>query len=100
MAVTAESVAGWLKIGLPTGDELARLELVIAAVAAHLSAHYVISDPPDAAQDLAAIMLAARLWQRRDSPGGVQGFGEFGPVRVTRVDPDIARMLTPLVVFG
>lgn len=42
---------------------------------------------------LAATMFAARLYQRRNSPNGVEAVGEMGTTYVARYDPDIARML-------
>jgi len=41
----------------------------------------------------AALMLSARLFGRRASPMGVIGVGDFGPVRISRSDPDIAHLL-------
>lgn len=40
-----------------------------------------------------ANMLAGRLYRRRNSPNGVESFGELGPVYVQRRDPDIAMLL-------
>lgn len=40
-----------------------------------------------------ATLLGARLFRRRNSPAGVESFGEFGAVYVMRNDPDIAMML-------
>lgn len=40
-----------------------------------------------------SVMLAARLFSRRNSPAGVESFGELGPVYVTRNDPDISLLL-------
>lgn len=40
-----------------------------------------------------ATMLAARVWRRRNSPAGVETFGEMGPLYVQRNDPDIAMLL-------
>lgn len=40
-----------------------------------------------------ANMLAARLYRRRNSPSGVEAFGDLGPVYVQRRDPDIAMLL-------
>lgn len=41
----------------------------------------------------ATVMWAARLWKRRQSVSGVEGFGEFGPVRISRHDADIEGLL-------
>lgn len=47
---------------------------------------------PDAEVYQAAVMLAARLVRRRNSPGGVETFGE-SVTYVSRHDPEIARAL-------
>ncbi|HET6504614.1 MAG TPA: head-tail connector protein [Amycolatopsis sp.] len=36
----------------------------------------------------ATILLAARLFRRKDSPEGVKGFSDLGVVRVSKYDPD------------
>lgn len=41
----------------------------------------------------ATLMLSARLYGRKASPMGVIGVGDFGPVRISRSDPDIAYLL-------
>ena len=43
----------------------------------------------------AAIMSSTRLYKRYDSPLGVLGFGDLGVVRISRLDPDIASLLSP-----
>lgn len=43
----------------------------------------------------ATVLLAARIFKRNDSPGGVMGFGDIGVVRVSRIDPDIDRLIMP-----
>ena len=47
---------------------------------------------PDAEVYQAAVMLAGRLVRRRNSPGGVETFGE-SVTYVSRYDPEIARAL-------
>jgi hypothetical protein len=46
----------------------------------------------------AAMMLAARLYRRKDSPQGVMGSSEWGAIRVSRLDPDVEALLTPFVM--
>lgn len=41
----------------------------------------------------AVILLAARLYKRRNSPEGVAGWDEQGVVRILARDPDIERLL-------
>lgn len=40
-----------------------------------------------------ATMLAARLFERRNSPNGVAAFGDGGVAYVQRNDPDVAQLL-------
>ena len=49
---------------------------------------------PGAVQQ-AALILAARLFQRRSSPLGIAAgiVNDFGPIRITRQDPDMQRLL-------
>lgn len=57
----------------------------------------VVGDPPaPEAPDVviqAITMLAARLYRRRFSTGGFEGFGDLGVVRVPVLDPDIEDLL-------
>lgn len=49
----------------------------------------------------ATLIKAARLYLRKDSPQGVIGFGDFGPVRVSaKGDPDVCDLLDPYRVHG
>lgn len=54
---------------------------------------------PDAIAE-ATLLLANRRFMRRDSPEGVSGWAQDGPVRVSRFDPDIEDLITPYVIPG
>lgn len=41
----------------------------------------------------AVLLLAARLYKRRQSPEGVSGWDDLGVVRIMSRDPDIAALL-------
>lgn len=44
----------------------------------------------------ACLIKASRLFHRKDSPQGIAGFGEFGPVRLSRTeDADVEALLNP-----
>ncbi len=45
----------------------------------------------------ASILLASRQYKRYDSPLGVAGFGDLGVIRVSNIDPDIAKLLEPFM---
>lgn len=51
------------------------------------------SVPEDVSE--AVLLLASRLYVRRDSPTGVAGFGDMGVVRVSSQDSDVKAMLAP-----
>lgn len=45
----------------------------------------------------ATLIWASRLYNRRESPAGVLGFGEMGAVRLPSLDPDVQVLLNPYV---
>ena len=65
--------------------------MVVAAVNAQVTVWH--GDDWPAGVQLGAIMLAARLHRRRNSPAGVEAAGELGPVYVARYDSDLDRNL-------
>jgi hypothetical protein len=101
-APTVEDVKNWGD--LDTGGVVvpAILDRVFAATIVFLQSRYALlpADLEDWEEDanLGLIMQAARLYKRRRSPEGVAGFAEFGVVRVSRVDPDVAELLKPYYV--
>ena len=49
----------------------------------------------------AALMLAARYYQRRSSPLGITtGFQDWGPMRISRQDPDVHALLAQYKVLA
>jgi hypothetical protein len=46
----------------------------------------------------ASTLLAMRIYKRKDTPLGFEGFQDFGAVRITRTDPDIAAMLSDFTI--
>lgn len=50
----------------------------------------------------AALLMSCRLFQRKASPLGFQAgaISEFGPVRISRTDPDVAALLQGAKIFG
>lgn len=92
---------------LTTDTEKRELDGPVGAVLALMSRWHDLSVTPDDADDTApavedwpadlyrgAVMLAARLYRRKNSPDAtIAAEGEFGPMYVTRNDPDIAMLL-------
>lgn len=52
------------------------------------------TDPWPPTTEFAAKLQGARFVKRRASPEGVAGMGDFGPVRVVGLDPDIENLLS------
>ena len=48
----------------------------------------------------ATLIQAARLYKRRESPEGVLGNAEWGSIRLSRVDPDVAALLSRFTRLG
>lgn len=46
---------------------------------------------------MATLLLASRLYLRKDSPEGVLASAEFGSIRVSRWDPDVDALVAPYV---
>lgn len=54
---------------------------------------------PSAVKQACRIQVS-RMFKRADSPLGVAGFGEFGVVRVSTLDPDVKALLQPYRIIG
>lgn len=48
----------------------------------------------------AVLIAAQRLYRRKDSPEGIAGSSDFGPVRLSRIDPDYRRVVDSLSLPG
>jgi hypothetical protein len=101
-------------IGEVNADQEDVLENTLNAVIAHIgwrcedqlsliqdtgSEYYYDEVVPDDLRE-AVLLQTARQFRRRLSPEGVAGFGDFGAVRVSRVDPDVEALITPYVSWG
>lgn len=95
--LTRGELGAWLKLGPQQEVDAAILDTICAATTAF------VNDLPHVRADQAtqwaagtragALMLAARLWRRRNSPEGVASFAEAGVSFVARYDPDVTRLL-------
>jgi hypothetical protein len=89
-------VKTWLDITDTDDDD--SLELVVAAVNSQVRTWRCAQDavgqtswPDRIAQG--TLMLASRIYRRKNSPAGVEAFSTDGAVYVSRNDPDIASFL-------
>lgn len=85
--ITADDVRNYL--GLEASDP--HVALVTEAVNGMVTDWHGESWP--AGVKLGAVMLAARLHRRRNSPAGVEAFGDMGASYVSRYDSDLDRQL-------
>ena len=56
-----------------------------------------IDIPADVA--MAALLGAAKLYNRRNTPDGIAGDGEFGVIRTSRFDSDAERLIRPYLTI-
>lgn len=77
---------------LAAADVVERLRYDRITVVITAEGTEVTFDPSPAIVE-AGVLLAARLYARKGSPGGLASFGDFGPGAVLRVDPDVERLL-------
>ena len=86
-------------VSLDAAGELpADVELLRQAAAAYVEPKrrdLVVADVfvPTADVLVGAALLVSRLHARKGSPQGIASFGEFGAAPITRVDPDVDRLL-------
>lgn len=92
-SITAAEIQKWLKAS--STDE--HMQMCADAVTAYVDKlpHIERDENGDwaASTKLGALMLGARLYKRRNSPNGIESFGEIGNTYVSRYDSDIARLL-------
>lgn len=69
------------------------LEAIIKAVESQITSWLTAEESTTDDVKLGALMLAARLFRRRNSPSGVESLGDLGPVYVSRNDPDVAQLI-------
>jgi hypothetical protein len=60
---------------------------------ARVTASYGWVAVPDGVKQ-ATLLVAHKLYRRKSSPTGVEGVSDFGPVRVSRTDPDVSALLS------
>ena len=97
MAVTPADVATYMGIAGTVPSDLAQVLDWATDAANELITNMCIDfggDPWPAPVTMATLEQASRLVKRRASPEGVAGMGDFGPVRVSAVDPDIEQNIS------
>ncbi len=81
-------------LGLPDDTVDPGLSTTVDAINALVSQWRPLADADWSANiKHGATMLAARVWRRRNSPAGVESYGDLGPTYVRRNDPDVAILL-------
>lgn len=103
-SISKADLGGWLKLSAQVQadpEDGPILDRIAAATSSYVNdlphvRDAVALDPAaewDEATVTGALMLAARLYRRRNSPSGVEAFAESGVVYVAKRDPDVARLL-------
>jgi hypothetical protein len=89
-----------IQLSIPAADDRNDLQLAqIVAAVNNVVRGMAVSEAAVGALEwpsrivLGATMLAGRLFRRKNSPAGVEAFGQLGAAYVMRNDPDIAHLL-------
>lgn len=90
-AITADEVIQWSRLDNLDSTDTANLDAVVNAVNKLVTDWHGASWPSGCHHG--AVMLAARGFRRRNSPGGVESMGEMGGVYTPRYDADLDRHL-------
>lgn len=99
MPVTAAEVETYL--GLPATADAQVVEQAVASANAYVGRLPWLVDQLEA-PDVhdGTVKLAARLYRRRNTPSGIEAFGDAGAAYVARGDPEVRmllRLATPRV---
>lgn len=90
--VTTGEVEAWLGVDL-TDEDSSVMDTIIQPVNVTVTNWHGSPDNWSERVHHGAVMLAAHLWRRRGTPGGVAAFGEDGMAYVQKHDPQVAMLL-------
>ena len=95
-AITSDELRAWSGISAVDPATDAAIDEAVNSANSLIARRIIdtLSDWPSEVHT-AALIQAARLYKRRGSPEGVANFGDFGPVIVSRLDPDIEAAISP-----
>ena len=92
---TVDAVAGWLGIPESAAGTVERAHIATAVKAVNAQIREWHPTPEVLPESIVhgAVMLAARVTRRRNSPAGVEVMGDMGATYVARYDVDLDRFL-------
>lgn len=94
MFATVTAAGQWLRLADPDTDpDLEHIVEAVNAYVATLPGVYTAHGTATKPATLGAVMLAARLHRRRNSPNGIESITDTGVAYAARTDSDIARLL-------
>jgi Phage gp6-like head-tail connector protein len=97
MALQADLAGLRTWLGVKSTDADANLQQALDAAVAWVNSRVYPVDQDPATRHIdvtqAILILAARVYARRNSPEGVAGWGDLGVVNIATSDPDINRLL-------
>ncbi|MFI6270731.1 phage gp6-like head-tail connector protein [Micromonospora zamorensis] len=88
-----------LSLGLPVTELAAPVGAWWPGPQVRITARWGWPEVPDEIA-MAALLLANRLYLRKDSPEGIAGGGEWGAIRLSRWDPDVEALVSPYILPG
>lgn len=100
--VSVDELSLWQGLDTPaTGSQQwENKQSVLDAVETKIGHNFTLPDPLPEDARLGILIQTARVLKRKDSPQGIEDFGEFGAVRISRVDPDVEELLSAYKVWS
>ena len=91
--ITTADVVAQLGVTPSSATDQAWVERATGAAVRWVERHVPALELEDADRQAGAVLLAARLYARRNSPGGVVALGDMGAGYISRQDPDVSALL-------
>lgn len=98
-----EDLRQWLSIESTSAETDELLEQALRASSSRVLSRCYEFDPPGSYPEeveQGILMQAARLYRRRNSVNGYEGFGDVGFGSVRAIDPDVEQLISRYILFG
>ena len=97
--ITPGEAIEWVGRGMADPIDADAMTTVAGAVNTFLAkrAPKACAEPIEDDARLAALLMAARWYSRRNSPDGLVGFGDSGGTSIRNLDPDVRDLLKPFM---
>lgn len=93
--INANTASQFVVAATPSSESLALIQQCLDAAIASVESYCDLPDVYPVDVEVAVLILAASIWERRRSPDGIAAVGDFGAVRVNGYDNTVKGLLEP-----